>query len=101
MKLLWCWRCKMEVPMLDEEEYRVVWSKTGTKGPGTRAEIEERFYGLVLQEYERITGVHEADPNAVIHHRLSKYGPPCSNCGKPLRTPKGRFCAACGNPKAL
>ena len=21
MKNLWCWRCKMEVPMLDEEEY--------------------------------------------------------------------------------
>lgn len=21
MKNLWCWRCKMEVPMLDEEEF--------------------------------------------------------------------------------
>lgn len=21
MKNLWCWRCKMEIPMLDEEEF--------------------------------------------------------------------------------
>ncbi len=24
MKVIWCWRCKMEVPMLDEKEFGVV-----------------------------------------------------------------------------
>jgi len=24
MQPLWCWRCKMEVPMLDEDEYTLV-----------------------------------------------------------------------------
>ncbi|HXN49927.1 MAG TPA: hypothetical protein VN893_24965 [Bryobacteraceae bacterium] len=98
MKLLWCWRCKMEIPMLDEDEYKLVMSKYGSKGTGgSRDEIIERFHGPVLREYERITGFHETKPNAVHHHRLSLYGPPCSNCGKPLRSPKARFCAACGH----
>lgn len=22
MKKLWCWRCKMEIPMLDEDEFQ-------------------------------------------------------------------------------
>lgn len=22
MKKLWCWRCQMEIPMLDEDEYK-------------------------------------------------------------------------------
>ena len=97
MKLLWCWRCEMEVPMLDEDEYNLVTSKHGPKGTGSRVEIIERFHGPVLREYERITGFHETNPNAVYHHRLSLYGPPCSNCKKPLRSPKARFCAACGH----
>jgi hypothetical protein len=86
----------MDVPMLDENEYRLVTSKYGEKGSGSKAEIAERFYSPVLREYERITGFHETNPNAVRHHRLSLYGPPCSKCAKPLRTPRATFCAACG-----
>jgi hypothetical protein len=82
--------------MLDEDEFNLVTSKQGPKGAGTMAEREERFFGPVLLEYERITGFHETNPNAVYHHRLSLYGPPCSNCRKPLRSTKARFCAACG-----
>jgi len=77
--------------MLDEIEFSAVTSKHGPKGTGSRAEIIERFHGPVLREYERITGVHETNPNAVYHHRLALYGPPCSNCGKPLRTPRQGF----------
>jgi len=77
--------------MLDEIEFSAVTSKHGPKGTGSSAEIIERFHGPVLREYERITGFHETNPNAVYHHRLALYGPGCSNCGKPLRTPRQGF----------
>jgi hypothetical protein len=32
MKLLWCWRCKSEVPMLDDDEFKRV---VAFKGTGT------------------------------------------------------------------
>jgi len=54
--------------MLDEIEFSAVTSKHGPKGTGSRAEIIERFHGPVLREYERITGFHETNPNAVYHH---------------------------------
>jgi hypothetical protein len=92
MKLLWCWRCKMEVPMLDDDEFRQVLNAR-VLVPG--ATSEERF-ALFLREYERITGFHETNPNAVYHHVVSLYGQTCSNCGNPLRTPRAKFCAACG-----
>jgi hypothetical protein len=82
MKPLWCWRCKIEGPMLDDDEYKLVTSKHETKGTGGKAEIRERFFGPVLREYERITGFREMNPNAVYHHRLSLYGPPCARCQK-------------------
>ena len=34
------------------------------------------------------------------HHRLAEYGPPCRNCGLPLRTAEAKLCAACGAPAA-
>jgi hypothetical protein len=97
MKSLWCWRCKMNVPMLEEDEYRLVVSKHGQKVASSgMADRIGRFHGPVLLEYERITGFHETNPNAVYHHRVSLYGPPCPNCTKPLSTPRAKFCAACG-----
>lgn len=51
---------------------------------------------LALQVYEEITGFHETNKNALWHHRLSVYGPPCLHCGKPLRTTRAKHCAACG-----
>jgi hypothetical protein len=50
----------------------------------------------LLARYYEITGFRETNPNAVGHHRLSMYGPPCSSCGKPLRTPRAKSCDACG-----
>jgi hypothetical protein len=52
-----------------------------------------------LDLYYRITGFRETNVNAIWHHRLSQFGPPCAACGKPLRTPRAKFCAACGAPR--
>jgi hypothetical protein len=89
--------------MLDEVEFAVVAAlydsaiRSGKAPPGKvgKAAIEALFQP-VCTAYERITGVREEHAAAVMHHRLSVYGPPCAQCGKPLRTPKAAHCAACG-----
>jgi hypothetical protein len=102
MKLLWCWRCKLEVPMLDDEEFRrAVLDRTPisefladpTSDMGI---LKNQWADRMIEVYEQVTGVREQNWEKVFHHRLADYGPPCSNCGKPLRTPRARYCAACG-----
>src|SRR5258707_4084346 len=95
MKTMWCWRCKTEVPMLDEDEFRRVMSLFG-KGPGQA--IREATFGAVLVEFERITAQACTNPNAVYHHRISLYGPPCAFCKRPLRTPRAKLCGNCMKP---
>jgi hypothetical protein len=92
MKMLWCWRCKRDVPMLDDEEFERM---TSLRGTGLQGDLRERQFGPVVQEYERITGVKTTNPNAVYHHQLSLYGPPCPHCGKPLRKARAKLCGAC------
>lgn len=96
MKMLWCWRCKMEVPMLDEEEFKKAAElyKLAFR-PGS---MDERFKPL-RDYYKDVTGWDESNPNAIMHHEIALYGPPCENCGKPYRTPKASFCAACGHKR--
>jgi len=48
------------------------------------------------QKYYELTGFNETNFDAIFHHRVSLYGPPCKACGKPLRTPQANLCAACG-----
>ncbi len=98
MKLLFCWRCKCIVPMLEADEYseahRLYRFIASPDNPGkSRA---ERSLPLI-EFHERITGQRETNPNAIIHHALAFYGPPCEACGKPYRTPEAKLCVACGN----
>lgn len=110
MRLLWCWRCRMELPMLDETEWEEV-SQIHRESLGRvkayrRAEgvalgdipddVRAHIFAPLLDAFERLTGYRETNPSAIWHHRLSLYGPPCSECGKPLRTPRAKLCAACG-----
>ena len=102
MKNLWCWRCQMEVPMLDEEEYAIaakLYSQGFEKIESGKSR-EERFKPM-LDYYNNLTGFEETEPNAIMHHRIEQYGPPCENCSKPYRTALASFCAACGNKRVL
>jgi hypothetical protein len=81
--------------MLDDDEYRQVMS---VRGNGKDSGIRGKIFGPVLAEYERITGFRETNPNAIFHHRVSDYGPPCSFCRRPLRTPKAKLCGHCMKP---
>jgi hypothetical protein len=82
------------MPMLDEAEYQTVASKRRLQASSS---LREQFSDA-LDEFERITGFGEENPNAIWHHRLSLYGPPCTNCGKPLRTPHAKLCGSCMMP---
>lgn len=87
--------------MLDESEYSEIERKKEAK---KREQLKENgkvsvkeLNQLVLDEYNRITGFEETNRVAIHHHRISLYGSPCHKCGKPLRTDKASFCAACGH----
>lgn len=112
-RTLYCWRCNMELPMLDESE----WARLGpllahtigdfislqrATGASLGDAQESGLFGRqALAFYRELTGFAETNVNALHHHRLSLYGPPCDACGKPLRTPRAKLCAACGHPRPL
>lgn len=109
MKVLWCWRCKMDLPMLDEDEYEEVRTLYGQCMKATKEFREKHNVPLdavdskalfkpVCDAYERMTGVKETVANAIMHHRIAQYGPPCRNCRRVLRTPKSSKCFECGQP---
>jgi len=58
--------------MLDDDEFERV---TSLRGTGRGSNLKEREFGPVLLEYQRVTGFHETNPNAIYHHRLSLYRP--------------------------
>ncbi|HXR39342.1 MAG TPA: hypothetical protein VN776_09625 [Terracidiphilus sp.] len=109
MERLWCWRCKIEVPMLDEDEYAEV-AQLYSGGMSATKEFRERWH-IPLKDatredrfrplrdaYERLTGMKESNHLAIMHHRLTLYGPPCKRCQKPLRTPRAKLCGSCMFP---
>jgi hypothetical protein len=71
----------------------------GAEAMQRRAVVPEQaaeMFRPLFEEYERLTGVRLTHPKDFRHHRLADYGPPCSACGKPLRTPRASRCMECG-----
>ena len=96
--------------MLDEQEFTEIASLFRAGMTSVKAYREEtgtplesvplrEHYAQMLARYEAITSYKETNPTAVLHHRISLYGPPCSRCGKPLRTPKAKICGSCMAPR--
>ena len=96
--------------MLDEEEFAEI-STLHSAGTLSVKRYREKMdvtlkdvpkaelFAPLLSRYKEITGYTETNPNAVMHHRLSLYGPPCTKCGKPLRTPGSKLCGSCMTPR--
>jgi hypothetical protein len=106
-KLLYCWRCRMDVPMLDDAEWEQVVPHLmdaiarikdyRQMHSSALFDVQNQGFGRdALEKYHEITGFTETNVNALWHHRVSQFGPPCSSCGRPLRTPRASFCAECG-----
>lgn len=106
-KTLYCWRCRTEVPMLEDHEWDEIEpllrgairqiKRYREEHGASLAEARKFGYGKeALERYFQITGFRETNADALWHHRWSDFGPPCKACGKPLRTPKAKLCAACG-----
>ena len=90
-KTLYCWRCGMDIPMLDEDDWKEMYPAL------SRISIsDDKTKQLALDFYFELTGFRETNINAIWHHIVDLYGPPCCECGKPLRTPRAKWCAACG-----
>lgn len=105
--MAYCWRCKTEVPMFDEQEWEQVLPRLLQSVERMNAyrdvhgaslvEAKDQVWGAgAAQRYYELTGFQVSDPSVIWHHRLSDFGPPCSSCGNLLRTPRAAFCAACG-----
>jgi hypothetical protein len=106
-KTLYCWRCKRNAPMLDEQEWAEIEPLLSAmvsriqdfrrvQGASLAQALNQRFGADALLRYQELTGEEESDPEALRHHRASLFGPLCKVCGKPLRTPRASFCAECG-----
>ena len=115
MRIQWCWRCRREVPMVDEAEWELI--ERAEEEGFELVEAERRRRGLprlppvelvdpslrhfedlraMLAMYRLLTGHEVGFMAAVYDHRMSRHGPPCPECGKPLRSRRARYCAACG-----
>lgn len=101
MQWLWCWRCKSDMPMLDEQEYaemaalyptciRSVKSHRERTGASLKDQPVPVLFDPVRKRYAEMAGHEEPNENAIMHHRLLPYGPPCYRCGSPgaRRRPK-------------
>lgn len=100
MRIRYCWRCKMDVLMLEGEESKIA-SQLYAEGLKILEKDRRKRFKKLLDYYNDLTGFGETEPNAIVHHFADMYGPDCESCGKPYRTSQASFCAACGNKREI
>jgi len=103
----YCWRCDTDVAMLDEREWAIllphlqrrlkqVQDFRADNGAPLDVALAAVSDDDIRAAFREITGEVANNVDAVEHHRICLYGPPCRRCGKPLRTARASFCASCG-----
>ena len=111
MKTYYCWKCDCDAPFLDDDEWKVFSPHANSTVQAIKNYREENGIGLAeakaavedttVQEFFKFTGFQLPDCHAVYHHRLSIWGPECSECGQLIRTDRATFCANCGRPTGV
>lgn len=106
MEIHYCWRCETEVPFLDELEWSEIDPLISKQAELIKQYRHENNCNIATavqnalkpatQKYFQLTGFNETNYEAILHHRLSIYGKPCSGCGHLLRTKTAKHCANCG-----
>jgi hypothetical protein len=107
----YCWRCKQEVPVLNDDGAAILDSlyrgglvqARATSGVASESPsmITPRDYlHPALAEFRRayrdMTGEDLSPKCPLLHHKRSDFGPPCPACGKPLRSATASQCFLCG-----
>ena len=110
MKNYYCWRCEVEVPMLEEHEWEEISPLLNIQLKTIKEYRAEHNVDLetaqreaikpATDKYFELTGYKETNQTSIWHHRLSDYGPECKKCGHLFRTPKASFCANCGQTES-
>jgi hypothetical protein len=109
-----CWRCGRDVAMLDSNEWQEIepllqqyvkdvkdFRGTVSDNQSLERALRQGFDRPALERFYKMTGQREHNIMSIWHHRASLYGPPCEDCGKPLRTPIAKVCAGCGRFREL
>jgi len=66
-----------------------------SEGRSLTASDSAAIASSVAARYFELTGASGLDTQEILRHGLSRFGPPCPNCGKELRTPRARKCLEC------
>jgi hypothetical protein len=58
--------------------------------------LMDRRKKKAIRKFHQMTGLMLDQAHYIWPLRASMYGPPCPSCSKPFRTPRAKWCAACG-----
>ena len=73
MQELYCWRCGIDMPMLDEIEFEQVLIELMFGGESLRGGVPEAdAYRSALDLYEEFTGLRETNFRALYHHLTAR-----------------------------
>ena len=106
MKTYFCWKCKRDMPFLDEYEWSMIEphlkqgildvqqyrKNTGVNLIAAQAVVRPEVMAL----FSKISGMENIQADVIFHYRLKIWGAECMFCGHLLRTPQAEFCAHCG-----